>query len=146
MCNNVCGDYGNDNNKRFWSYVKSIRQNNCSVSSLKSNGVLYSDNKNKADILNQQFASVFTEENLSTLPNLGPSPHPHIPSIVVNVTRVAKILHGLNPTKASRPDEVPARLLKEFADQLAPALSHVFTASLQQSPPRLEKSHSDTSF
>ena len=132
MCNIVCGDYSKGNNKKLWSYVKSLRQDNCGVSSLNNNGILYSNNKNKADILNQQFASVFTQENLSTLPNLGPSPHPHIPHIVISAAGVAKLLHGLNPSKASGPDEVPARLLKECADELAPALTHVFIASLQQ--------------
>ncbi len=125
MRNIVCGEYETGNKQRFWGYVKALRQDNYGVSPLKNNGILYSDNKNKADILNQQFASVFTQEDMSDMPDLGPSPHPHILDISISVAGVAKLLNSLNPNKAAGPDEVPARLLKECADQ-------VFNASLHQ--------------
>ena len=44
-----------------------------------------------------------------------------------------KLLSELNPFKASGPDGVESRFLKETADELAPAIAHVFQASLQQS-------------
>jgi len=41
-----------------------------------------------------------------------------------------KLLRDLNPSKASVPDEVPCRLLKELADELAPILRVLFEQSL----------------
>ena len=44
---------------------------------------------------------------------------------------VHKLLRNLNPRKASGPDQVPARLLKELADELAPLLTIVFKKCLK---------------
>lgn len=49
-----------NNSKPFWKYVKSKRQDNVGVAPLKENGSLCSDSKGKANILIQQFKSVFT--------------------------------------------------------------------------------------
>jgi len=45
----------------------------------------------------------------------------------------ASLLLGLRPFKATGPDDIPAYLLKETANQLAPSLTQVFKASLNQS-------------
>ena len=42
------------------------------------------------------------------------------------------MLHKLKIHKASGPDQVPARLLKTVADEIAPALSLLFKAALYQ--------------
>ena len=44
---------------------------------------------------------------------------------------VSKLLQETNPRKASGPDMIPARLLKECADKLAPILVVIFNKSLQ---------------
>ncbi len=129
----ICGEYeGEAKNKRFWSYVKSLRRDSCGVAPLKKDGVTHIDNQAKAEILNSQFASVFTKEDTGDLPQMGESPYPDIPDIQIHVPGVAKLLRELNPHKASGPDEVPARFLKECADELAPALGLLFEASLKQ--------------
>ena len=58
-----------------------------------------------------------------------------MPDINIHVNGVAKLLRGLKSHKATGPDEVPARLLKEAADQLTPILTTVFRASYIQSTP-----------
>ena len=55
-----------------------------------------------------------------------------MPSIDIHVNGVTKLLRGLKAHKATGPDEVSARLLKEAADQLAPILTTIFRASYQQ--------------
>ena len=50
--------------------------------------------------------------------------------ISINPAGVASLLSGLKPFKATGPDEIPAYLLKEIANQLAPSLTLVFKASL----------------
>jgi len=52
--------------------------------------------------------------------------------LTVHTTGVAKLLRGLKPHKATGPDQVPARILKEIADEIAPAITLLFQASLQQ--------------
>ena len=67
-----------------------------------------------------------------------PSPYDIMPDIDIQVNGVAKLLRGLKAHKVIGPDEVPARLLKEAADQLAPILTTVFRASYIQSTTPVE--------
>ena len=43
-----------------------------------------------------------------------------------------KLLKDLNPHKAQGPDAIPSRFLKEFAEEIAPARTLVYQASVQQ--------------
>ena len=63
---------------------------------------------------------------------MGPSPHPTVDNITVTENGVHKLLAGLEPHKASGPDQLPARLLKELASELAPIYTLLFQASLDQ--------------
>jgi hypothetical protein len=54
--------------KSFWHYIKSLNKDTTGISPLKDKGILHTDSKSKADILSNQFQSVFTNENLTTLP------------------------------------------------------------------------------
>ena len=98
-----------------------------------TDGLTYSDSKKKAEILNGQFSSVFTQEPQDLdLPDMGNSPYPTMPHITINGKGTEKLLKNLKPHKAAGPDDISARILKENAAQLAPALSHLFQASLNQ--------------
>ena len=121
-----------DNPKVFWQYIKSRKKDNFGVSPLRKDGLTYNSSKQKADILNDQFSSVFTKEDLSNPPKL---PKRHIPSlsqIKVTVRGVFKLLQGLKPHKAAGPDKVPTRLLKLGAQELAPGLTMFYQLSLDQ--------------
>ena len=52
--------------------------------------------------------------------------------INVAVEGVASLLANLDPSKASGPDGIPARFLKDMANDLAPSLTLIYQASLQQ--------------
>ena len=52
--------------------------------------------------------SVFTHENISTLPDLGDSPFSTIVADNINVDGVKKLLAGLQGHKAHGPDGIPA--------------------------------------
>ena len=116
--------------KRFWHYVKSLKKDASGVSPLKVNGKLFSDNKEKANILNQQYQSVFTKENPNEIPIPSGIRFPSMPEISVSCTGVEKLLRQINPNKASGPDEVPARVLKECSHELAPLITILFNKSL----------------
>ena len=95
-------------------------------------GITYTDNKSKANILNKQFKSVFKNEKDTVLPNIGSSNTPGMTPIKVDSAGVLKILKNIDVHKASGPDEIPPRLLKDHANLLAPVLTRLFQYSLDQ--------------
>ncbi|XP_062605203.1 uncharacterized protein LOC134266991 [Saccostrea cucullata] len=118
--------------KKFWSFIKSRRTDMCGVSPLKKDGLTHNDSATKADVLNRQFASVFFQEAPGDLPPLGPSTIPDVPKITVSVNGVEKLLKYVNPSKATGPDNIPGKLLREASTELAPAMTLLFQASVDQ--------------
>lgn len=119
------------NNKKFWSYIKSKRQDSAGVAPLKNkDGYLHSTNIQKAEILNEQFRTAFTAEDLSHIPSKGDSPFPAMDEIRVGEEGVRKLLCSLKIDKATGPDTIPAFILKSAADELAPVLTKLFQLSL----------------
>ena len=116
--------------KRFWTFVKSKKKDSCSIAPLRSEGVLVSDSKGKANILNKQYCSVFSKNNSSAVPSKGPSDAPTLGNIVVSETGVLQLLKKLKPNKASGPDNISPRVLKELAEQLSKPLSELFQHSI----------------
>ena len=119
------------NPKKFWKYVKSkLRTDNVGVHPLKNDNETVSDNIGKANILNSFFKSVFTQEDMSTVPNIGQT-FPDIEPLEITSDGIQKLLHELNPSKASGPDSIPNRILKECSHELAPLLAALFNQSIQ---------------
>ena len=98
---------------------------------LKKSGLVHRDPAAKANIPNEQFCSVFTAEDLTNMPDLGDSPYPDMPDIIVTTNGVQKLLEKLNLRKAAGPDNTSCRLLGTVARELAPALAYLFRHSLQ---------------
>ena len=76
------------------------------------------------------FGSCFST-NSSLSDSNAPDPPPQllsnpIPSIIISACKVCRVLCSLKTDKASGPDGIPPRFLKEFADELAPVLCHLF--------------------
>ena len=89
-----------DSPKRFWSYIKSLKVDNIGIPTLNNNNKLESDKRLKAEILNSQFKSVFTQEHVH-LPQEPSTNIPPMSDIIITTEGVAKLLHGLNPNKAT---------------------------------------------
>lgn len=101
MEHTVSGD-SKDNSKKFWTYVKSKGQEFTGVAPLKNkDGFLQSDTKARANILNEQFKSVFTQEDLSSIPDTGQSSIPTMQDIKVDWKGVHKLLKNLKTHKAT---------------------------------------------
>ena len=132
----LMGILDTDNGKksnRLYSYVKSLKKDTCTVGPLRdSQGILQSDAAIQANLLNSQFGSVFTVEDTMNMPKLTNDPFPDMDTITIHENGVAKMLRNIKPHKATGPDEIPARLMKETADQLAPILTLLFQASYYQ--------------
>ena len=99
------------------------------VSTLRTQTKLCTTDKEKADTLNEQFLSVFANERNVNLPEKGQSPFPDIPDLNISTAGVEKLLLFFNPTKLCEPDELPPRLLRTVAQELAPALNFLFNQS-----------------
>ncbi len=69
---------------------------------------------------------VFTDEDTSNIPDLGPSPYPPMPNITITIEGVDKLLENLNPSKASGPDNLHPNLLKELHSELAPGITAIY--------------------
>ena len=63
---------------------------------------------------------------------MGPSPHPILPKLDIQPNGVEKLMKNLNPYKASGPDDLPARVLKDYSNILASPLCLTYKASILQ--------------
>jgi hypothetical protein len=100
--------------------IKSKKRDSCGIATLNSNGKIMEDSKSKAEALNQQFVSVFTEENMTNQPDLKGNPSPDISRLEISEEGVKKLLSNVNPKKANGPDNIPNRVLKDCATNIAP--------------------------
>lgn len=80
--------------KRFWSYIKSTRKHNVGVGTLKTGNAEMTNSEQKAEVLSDQFASVFTYENLSTIPSMGPSMITDISPLKFEVSGITRLLRA----------------------------------------------------
>ena len=112
--------------KRFWSYIKSIQKDTGGVASLKENGRLHADPKDKGNILNRQYESTWTQEDTHDIPSPDGEPYPPMKDVHVSTEGVTKLLQKLNPAKAIGPDLLPTRFLKELASEISPYLTAIF--------------------
>ena len=119
-------------NKRLGALIKSKQHSHLGVAPLKEGSITYCDPIQKANILNRQFISVFTDDTKTSIPDLGHSQYPSMEDITVSCKGVVKLLKNLKPHKAAGPDAIPLMLLREEADEIAPAITLLFQASLNQ--------------
>ena len=117
-----------NNTKPFWKYIKSKKQDNIGVAPLKANGKLVNDSTGKANILAEQFKSVFTKSSTTQSSSL--YQYPVIKNLNITEKGVEKLLRNMNPAKAAGPDNIHSRVLKECSTQLAEGLTRIFQKSV----------------
>ena len=107
-----------NNNKLFWSYVKSKKKDNISNNFLKDDeGQLQNKPDIKGKIFNTQFASVMSSQTDQCPSTIRDKRAPDITRIDITVDGVQKLMANLDPHKAIGPDKIPPYLLKELAVQ-----------------------------
>ncbi|KAL8613962.1 hypothetical protein ACOMHN_023198 [Nucella lapillus] len=122
--------------KRFWAYIKNQKSSNSGVAPLKANGRLVTDAKGKAELLDHQFQTAFSEgkqysrDEYEEKCGTQEGNFPVLDDLEVTEEGVHKLLKNLKPNKASGPDEISSRILKELSTELAPALTTIFRSSL----------------
>ena len=117
---------------KIWSFVNSLKKDAFGITTLRENGILKTDNLDKANICNKHFQSAFTRESDFEIPSKGMSPFTPISEITVDPKGVFKLLNGLNISKASGSDGLSARVLKEYISEIAPILALIYNESLAQ--------------
>ena len=76
---NTSDNEHNNLGKKFWKYIKSRKKDNIGISPRKNDkGEEVINSKGKAEILNKQYDSVFTDEDLTNIPHQDPSQYSKI--------------------------------------------------------------------
>ena len=117
----------------FYSYVNSKLKSKTPIAPIISNDddIVFTDDANKARILNDYFCTVFTVDN-NILPVCDKFDKHSINTVIFNFENVYKALRNL-PDKTSRsPDGFPALFLKLIALSIAFPLSMLFEMSMLQ--------------
>ena len=122
-----------ENPKRFWSFVKSSRSVKITANFLRDNQSFITDSRDKANLLNSFFHSVFSPaQATTTTSNLPLSSDTALSNIQLTENEVFKALDGLDSSKACGPDGIPGKLLKMTANIIAPSLCQIYNLSLYQ--------------
>ena len=124
-----------ENPKEFFGYVNSRKPIKNNISPLRdSEGNLVTSDLGKAELMNKYFTSVFTTENLSTIPEPGvkyEGPQP-LDRISFTLDDVKKKIKKLNKFKAPGPDDIHPREIKELEEEIAPHLYKIFRKSADE--------------
>ena len=128
---NISKEIKNDN-KLFWRYVNSQRNSNSNIPDLKrEDGTLTSNDAEKAELLNKQFTSVYTDEDVNNLPILEPLPIiSNLDNIEIHQAEVKKLLKNLRTQKSCGPDKVHPYLLQKLSDEMSIPITIIFNISL----------------
>ena len=94
------------------------------------NGKLSTDSKSKAEILLEQFSSVFTKRTTGDMPIVTLQVDESLEHLKIEQKGVTKLLMNINPSKAQGPDKIPNSVLKECASELSGAVTYLFQKSL----------------
>ena len=124
-----------EKNKRpFNAYVKGKTKSRVSVGPLLINDTLSSNNCEIANELNQYFSSVFTQEDISYVPeSQDVSQGSALRMVEFRRLDIEKKIENLKTPSAPGPDGIPGEFLKSLKTSVSLPLSLIFTASLKES-------------
>lgn len=128
----------NTDPKLFWKVSKqllNLNKSQRSLPDLQHNGQVYETDPDKASLLNDFFISQSTiDDSGSNLPPPPPQPiNTSLSTINITTTDISDVLAALNSSKASGPDLIHPRVLKESKDYIKTPLATLFNNSLNTS-------------
>ena len=124
-----------DNPKLFWSYHKAILHHRAAQNhKITYNGVTAKTAKERSNIFNTYFSSVFRPPSTCSKSDICDLPQPsetvRLSNITLDVEEViAQRLSYLDISKSCGPDGIPPRLLQECSFQIAPSICDLFNHS-----------------
>ena len=124
-----------ENPKVFWSYIRSNLKTKTGVSPLLEDKddptSLRVDDRDKANILQKQFCSVFTQEPDGELPFFAERTKARIEELNITGDMIQAEISKLNQNKSFGPDEIHPIILKELSDFIIEPLVTIMNSSLQ---------------
>ena len=124
---------GSLSSKQWWTVLKTfISQNNSCIPSLENDGVVYSEETDKANLLNNFFRdqTVLIDKD-AVLPDIVPyTVKSQLQSLIFLPYEVKEILIALPIGKTIGPEEISNRVLKELSSELSSPLCSFCNYSL----------------
>ena len=120
---------GSLSSKKWWQTVNSLsgRTAKADIPVLKDQNQVYTTAKEKAEKLGQTFAKKCQLENAEEPPPEVQRTTTHVKdNIAFKAKDIRRLLRNLKPDKATGPDEIPTRVLRECCAELAGPLSRLF--------------------
>ena len=126
-----------NDSKSFYAYVRSKQNVQDKVGPLEDNaGNIISQGFLMAEDLNGYFSSVFTKEDISSLPvadaKFQGAKSDYLGPLVVTPEMVAKKIKAMKDNKSPGVDGIPPKLLMETVEQISIPLARVFNLSLKE--------------
>ena len=124
------------NPKAFFAHVNSTKSIKSSLGPLKNKeGKVVSNDGEMAEMFNEYFVSVFTNENTSNIPTVPIKYEGSNPLSEINITtsKVKEKIGKLDRNKSQGPDNFHPRVLKETQDEVAIHLCEIYQPSLDSS-------------
>ena len=126
----------NIRSKDWWrilkDFIKSDSDHHTCPPILIDNDIAISDNREKANLLNSFFSSQANIDDSNVYRQQLAIPSVVMHNILITPDEVNSILKSLPQGKASGPDGVDNRILRELSDELSQPLSDLFNLSLSQ--------------
>ena len=120
---------GSLSSKEWWNKVNTLsgRKTKADIPVLKDDDQVYTTAKEKAEALGNIFArKCHLDEAEESAPEVQQATHHVMDKVAFKAKDVKRHLRKLNPDKATGPDEIPTRVLKECSAELARPLSCLF--------------------
>ena len=132
----LAGNIKNDS-KSFYAYVRSKQKVRDKVGPLENNrGNIITDGFQMAEFLNEYFSSVFTTEDISSLPvpftKFEGNKSEHLGQLFVTPEMIAQKIKKMKDNKSPGVDGIPPKLLKEIVEQISTPLAIFFNLSLEE--------------
>ena len=120
--------------KIFWKYHKAILNFRSALNPVITfNNHIAKSPREKAELFNTYFCSVFRPTKTTVNPEVStslPLTSTQLSDITISEEDVVQHLSILDPSKATGPDGIPGRVLKECSSVIAPSLCSLFNHSL----------------
>ncbi|XP_035699606.1 uncharacterized protein LOC118432183 [Branchiostoma floridae] len=116
-----------ENPRQWWSFVN--RELGRSQERAKSITIEGKAEHEVAEALNQHFSTAWCPgQDLYVFPLQRPDKSVEL----CTIGETKALLKGINPSKASGPDNLPTWMLKHYAEDFAPVITHLFNTSYEQ--------------
>ena len=135
--------------KSYYAYVRSTHNVRGKVGPLEDNAEnIITQKVLMAEELNMHFSSVFTREDISSLPvpetKFKGTEGERLEQLVVTLEAVASKINNMKDNKSPGVDGIARKIVKETVEQISMPLAHVFDMSVQEGSVPLEWKEANT--